>query len=178
VADARHSLPTTIGIAVDGSAVETVAVPPLTRGPLGTTRHVRLPLPTPLRGTHVRLSFASSHPRRTTDWYTGSRVALPVAVAEVHLPGVRPDAFPSTIDTGCRSDLLTIDGRPVPIRITGRTASAVGRQGLDLRTCTGAKLTLTAGPHDLVTAPGRATGLDLDRLVLTTAAWRSSTATA
>jgi hypothetical protein len=175
VADAHHSLPTRIGVSVDGSAVETVAVPALERGSLGTTRHVHIPLPRPLRGNHVRLSFASAHPRRTTDWYTASPVALPVAVAEVHLPGVRPDAFPATVDTGCRSDLLTIDGRPAPIRLTGASAGAVARQGLDVRTCAGAPLTLTAGPHDLVAASGLATGLDLDRLVLTSAAWRSTT---
>jgi hypothetical protein len=176
VADAHHSLPTTIGVSVDGGPVETLRVPPLTRGPLGTARHVHLPLPAKLRGKAVRLTFASAHPRTSTDWYTADPVALPIAVAEVHLPGVTPVRTGRTVDTGCRRDLLAIDGTAVPIRITGTSTDALARQGLDVRTCTGAPLTLTAGPHDLLTASGLSTGLDLDRLVLTTAAWRASSA--
>jgi hypothetical protein len=73
----------------------------------------------------------------------------------------------------CRSDLLTLDGEPVPIRVTGATAAAATLAPLAVERCdptTGeratAPLVLGAGDHELRAAPGADTGVDLDGLVL------------
>ena len=50
-------------------------------------------------------------------------MALPVAVSEVTIDGVAPVAPPAALDTGCRSDLLAVDGVAVPIRVTGDWAA-------------------------------------------------------
>ena len=55
---------------------------------------------------------------------------LPISIAELDFPGVPTPAAPATIDSGCRSDLLTIDGAPFPIEIRG--ASRDARRGLTI----------------------------------------------
>src|SRR5207253_10496346 len=98
-------------------------------------------------------------------------VARPVGVAELGAVGVRATPPPDTFPDGGHTDLLTVDGRPVGIRITGTRDQAEGRRGLAVEACgpdtTG--LTLGAGRHVLRTRVGRDTGIDLDRLVLDSA---------
>jgi arabinofuranan 3-O-arabinosyltransferase len=132
---------------------------------------VRVPLPTTLSGRTVRIEVEGVRARTTTDWYSGTPTALPIALAEVQVPGLGKVQPSSTVDTGCRNDLLTVDGQPVPVRIAGASAAALARGALPITTCDGTPLQLGAGRHLLEAAPGRETGLDLDRLVLRTAAW-------
>ena len=72
----------------------------------------------------------------------------------------------------CRADLLRIDDAPVPVRITGSTAAAVARQPLNIEACdpadpsTTPAIDLAAGDHVVEAAPGIASGVQLDRLVL------------
>lgn len=63
--------------------------------------------------------------------------------------------------TDCRTDLLQIDGLTVPIRVTGAGPVA------ELEAC--GPVTLTAGSHRISARPGADTGIDVDRLVLTSA---------
>jgi hypothetical protein len=65
--------------------------------------------------------------------------------------------------------VLTVDGVAVPVRVTGTVADAVARRPLGVAPC-GPPLTLAAGRHDVRTAVGRDLGLDVDRLVLDSAA--------
>jgi hypothetical protein len=71
----------------------------------------------------------------------------------------------------CRSDLLTVDGTPVWVSVTGSTATALARGPLDVSLCgpdaTG--LTLGSGDHTLLSASGQTVGLDIDQLALTSA---------
>ena len=80
--------------------------------------------------------------------------------------------LPAQIDTGCRSDLLSVDGTPVSTRIVGDQASAVEQRALDLEPCAPASggVTLAAGQHLVRSADGRSTGLDVDSLTLASAA--------
>ena len=64
----------------------------------------------------------------------------------------------------CRSDLVQVDGAPFAIRLVGAPADA--RRGLDVVACTDV-LPLAAGPHTLTTAKGLDTGVDVDRVTLT-----------
>jgi hypothetical protein len=66
-----------------------------------------------------------------------------------------------------------VDGRPLPLRVTGSTAGALAGEPLVVMACDrdSASVRLTAGDHRVETAQGLATGLDLDRLVLRSATW-------
>ena len=67
---------------------------------------------------------------------------------------------------GCRDDLLTVDGTPLAVRVTGDATGAETHRGLALEACDGSALDLTAESHVVSSADGRSTGLDVDRLVL------------
>ena len=85
---------------------------------------------------------------REKDWYSNSYSKAPVAIAELGIPGEQMPAAPTTFDSGCRADLLTVDGRPVPLRVTGSTADAVARKLLTVTSC-GGPVTLSTGDHVL-----------------------------
>jgi hypothetical protein len=101
---------------------------------------------------------------QSTDSFSEDPQTLPVGIAEVGLPVTVP-AGAAAIDTGCRDDLLTVDDRPVAIRITGSAPDAAGGTGVAVEGCD-APLALGAGEHVVRAADGRTTGLDLDQLVL------------
>jgi arabinofuranan 3-O-arabinosyltransferase len=61
--------------------------------------------------------------------------------------------------------LVTIDGRPVPVRITGTPGAAGAVMGLGVAACREG-LRLGAGNHTLTTARGKDAGFSIDRLVL------------
>src|SRR3546814_15106688 len=109
---------------------------------------------------------------RISDWSSD------VCSSDLSLPGVTPAPPPTTIDTGCRDDLVTVDGAPLPVRVSGRSADASAGRGLDLERCSAVALDLAAGSHDVSTAWGRDVGIDVDRLVLRTPRWSSSAASA
>jgi hypothetical protein len=98
---------------------------------------------------------------------------MPVAIAGLGIPGMTMPPPGSSVPATCQTNLLTVDGNPVGVRILGTTAAALNRQGsgLAIQACgpgvdaTGA-LHLGPGPHVLRTTPGQQTGIDLDRLVL------------
>jgi hypothetical protein len=165
VADGRHSVPTRVKVEAGGEARE-VDVPPLADAATEDAvarATVRFP---PVTGTNVRVTVLRARQLSTLDWYSEAPVALPVAVAELGIDGVRAEPPPAALEsTRCRNDLLAIDGLPVPIRIIGTGDAAEQRIGLRIEGC-GAPLALDAGPHELRTLAGRDTGIDIDRLVL------------
>jgi arabinofuranan 3-O-arabinosyltransferase len=78
---------------------------------------------------------------------------------------VRRSGLASTPDPGdaCREDLLEVDGDPVAVRLEPAAGAGAGSTW----TLTGCgPLRLEAGSHRITAAEGRTTGLDLDRLVL------------
>jgi arabinofuranan 3-O-arabinosyltransferase len=107
----------------------------------------------PLTGRRFRVTLDAVRPVTTIDWFSQAPIAMPVAIAELGLP-VAPAAAPPP--TTCRTDLLTIDGDPVPVRLTAGRVEACG------------PLTLGRGDHLLRSALGAASGYDVDQLVLTT----------
>ncbi len=174
VDDDEHSLPTRAVVRVDGTEVATAA---LTTAPTGTgpdgTRLARTSIPVPdgTVGRVVEVVVDRVEARTTTSWHTDRPTVLPVALAEVSVPvgeaPLRVPPLPLGIDTGCRSDLVRVDDRPVAVRIQGNVLDALRGRGLDLRDC--GATTLDAGDRLVATAPGRVTGLDVDQLV-----WRSA----
>ena len=91
----------------------------------------------------------------------------PRLVRRVDLPIARQFAISGTAAlTGaqaapgpeCRGDLLMIDGTAVPVRLTAA--------GQDLRVDGCAPVDLSGPSHEIAAAPGSVSGIDLDRLVL------------
>ncbi|MEX5633970.1 alpha-(1-_3)-arabinofuranosyltransferase domain-containing protein [Parafrankia sp. FMc2] len=217
VADGRHSVPTKIGIVVDGRRVGAVDVPPVTDAPVSSgardaTRTVALSFPA-VTGNTIRLVVEEVRTVTSKDTISGLTTNLPVGIAEIAVPGLdgsaggtgrreaattapgaagtpgatasaangtitaQPAATaqagpsglaaagPQDIPAPCRTDLMTIDGAPVGLQITGSIQGATDRHGLGVRTC-GTPVTLSAGDHVVRTANGALTGLDIDRLLL------------
>ena len=79
---------------------------------------------------------------------------------------------PAAVPTTCYPDLVSVDGRPVDIQISGSTATALANGGLTIRGCGNSSqgITLSAGTHTLTTSTAQATGLDVDALSLGSAA--------
>jgi hypothetical protein len=112
----------------------------------------------------------------TNDWVSDNEIDQPAAVAEIGLPAEPVPALPETFDSGCRTDLVTVDGEPLPVRVTGPTAELMAGRPLPLRVCGDAPVSLSAGDHEVGTAQGRDAGLDVDRVVLRSSAGGGATA--
>ncbi|MCU1374624.1 MAG: coagulation factor 5/8 type domain protein, partial [Actinomycetia bacterium] len=168
VADGFHSVPTRVVITTELGDRRVVDVPAVADGDhRGATALAPISFPA-VRGKTMRLTVDAVRPTITTDWFSGEPLDMPVAIAELGVPGLAPLRL-GAIDAACRDDLLTVDGRPVPVSIQGGTTDAVRRNPLTVTACAGA-LPLSAGDHVLRAVPGLASGFDLDRLVLSSAA--------
>ena len=170
VADGQHSVPTSLEVATERGSVE-VPLPAVADGPApGSVVSVPVHFPA-LTGRHITVTVRTVRLEMTSDYYSGTRIALPLGIAELGIPGVRVPAAPTAIPAPCRSDLLSIDGQPVPVRISGTSAQALAGGPLSLTTCgaDAAGIRLGPGDHDIVAAIGHHTGIDLDQLVLDSA---------
>ena len=167
VADGRHSVPTRIRIEADGTPVATVPVPEVADGAEpGATARVSLPFP-PVQARQLRLVVDGVRRSSVEGADLAPEPSLPVALAEVEQDGVPRQAGPAEVPATCRDDLLRIDGEDVGVRLVGSQDDA--RDGLAVEAC-GSDIDLTAGSHRLEARPGLDTGIDLDRLVLSSGA--------
>jgi arabinofuranan 3-O-arabinosyltransferase len=165
VTDGRHSVPTQLRIRVDGEDLGSVDLPELADGaqPGAVTE---VPINFPAReGTRLDVEIVSAREVTSIDWTAGRPLAHPVAIAELGLPGIGLGPVPERFDTGCRDDLLHIDGVPVSIRLSGSSEDALAGRRLDVEMCTG-EVGLAAGAHEVIAARGVDTGVDLDEVVL------------
>ncbi|HET9732659.1 MAG TPA: alpha-(1-_3)-arabinofuranosyltransferase family protein [Acidimicrobiales bacterium] len=171
VADPEHSVPQEVDVSAGGTT-RSVALPPVAPGPVGTTRTVTVNFPA-VTGSSLRVTFTKVKLTTSLDYYSEQPIALPLAVAEVRFPGLEAGtSTPSQVPGTCRSDLLAVDGRPVPVRLVGSTAAAQQAVNeLSLQTCgsTADGVTLGAGTHTVTTASWQHGGLDVDGLVLDSA---------
>ncbi|MFM8971729.1 MAG: alpha-(1-_3)-arabinofuranosyltransferase family protein, partial [Actinomycetota bacterium] len=171
VADGRHSVPTRLRVTIGGEQ-RLVTVPAVIDGStVGTTREVDVSF-APATGRTVRVAIDAVREVRATRFATSATVVAPVAFAAVDLPGVRPVVLRATVDSGCRDDLLRIDGRSVPVRLRGPLTAADAPSGLSVTPCAPAggadpaAVRLGPGEHTLVTAAGDDVGWSIDRLAL------------
>ena len=172
VTDRLHSVPTALEVLVDGASAGVVATglkadDASAAAPLDSTATVSIPVQA--TGSAFRLVVAEVSERLTRDWYSNTFQPLPVSIAEVRL-GAEPIrlAPPTPVDTGCREDLVSVNGRPTPVRITGSAADAESRRRLNLQGCE--PVTLTPGETLVATTSGADTGIDIDQLVFTSPA--------
>jgi hypothetical protein len=173
VADGEHSIPSSITITTSAGS-RTVTLPDIAPGagrPQGSVTPVTVSFPT-LSGSNVKITINSVQPHQFLDYYSYSQNTDPVGLAEVGIPGVAAETTPATIPVHCYSNLLTIDGQPVDISISGTTKTALSNGGLTIRGCGNAAhgITLPAGTHTVQTSGYTAAGLDIDALTMGSAA--------
>ncbi|HEV2310108.1 MAG TPA: discoidin domain-containing protein, partial [Acidimicrobiia bacterium] len=170
VADGRHSVPTQVRIDAGGES-RTVNLPAVADQP-SQNAAVPAPITFPaLTGNDIRVTITGVRAETTIEYYSDLPTNLPVAIAELGIPGVPRPSVPAAVPSACRSDLLTLDGQPLPVRLVGSTATAVAGGTLQVQACNPdggepAPLHLSAGKHLLRAVPGTTTGIDLDGLVL------------
>src|SRR6202035_1106446 len=88
VADDQHSIPTSLTVAAGGESVR-VNLPSIAPSPKrGTVVTVPVTLPSPLTGTSVRVTVDGVRDTSTQNYYSGSSQSLPVAIAELGIPGL------------------------------------------------------------------------------------------
>jgi hypothetical protein len=167
VADGRHSVPARIRVEAGGQARE-VDLPSIRDGEAENATARATVRFAPVTGDQLRVTVVRARPVMTTDWYSEGPVALPLGLAELGIAGVRATPPPATFPETCRTDLLTIDGRPVGVRVVGTHDQAERRRGMRVEACgpDADGIELDAGPHELRTQPGRDQGIDIDRLLL------------
>jgi arabinofuranan 3-O-arabinosyltransferase len=170
IADGRQSVPTAISVTA-GSKSEQVDLAVIHDGPPGTVVRVRVTLPTPLTGSVIRVTVDSSRTEHTTNYTTQAPQALPIGIAELGIAGLSVAPAPAELPGTCRSDLLTVDGSPVWVSVTGSTVSAVDRDPLAVSLCgpDAVGLPLSAGSHTVLSTPGQSAGFDIDQLALASA---------
>lgn len=171
VADGQHSVPTAVTVSTEnGSRHVALPVVPDGRSP-GATVTVPISFPA-LTGQDITVTFTSVRPETTVNYYSQTPITLPLGIAEVGIPGISIAPPPTDIPSTCRDDLLTIDGRPVDISVTGTSQAALDGSGLTVSLCgpDAGGITLAAGTHVLQATDGHSTGFDLNQLVLDSAA--------
>ena len=119
----------------------------------------------PVSGTRFRLTVEAVRAVSTPDFFSGAPLDLPVAIAELGIPGLRMLPPAPSFATECRDDLVRLGDVAVPVRLTGTAADLERRDGLAVEACS-PLVDLPAGSHELRSASGRRTGIDVDRLVL------------
>jgi hypothetical protein len=165
IADGRHSVPTKVTLEVDGEQ-RTLTVPAIAdRGPETATAKGRLEFPE-VQGRKFRLTIDDVRENRAVMFATASTRLEPVGIAELGVPGLRMPRQPARIPGGCRNDLATIDGQPLPLQVEGTTDAAGAVNGLQVAVCGNRSFSLGPGKHTLSTARGKDAGFSIDRLVL------------
>ncbi|HWW54348.1 MAG TPA: discoidin domain-containing protein, partial [Acidimicrobiales bacterium] len=169
VADGRHSVPTRLRISTSSGNTPAqsvdVAVPPIADlAQPDATAPVRIALPHPLSGTTVRVTVLSVREERTINYLSATPQTEPIAIAELGIAGITQPPATGAMPATCRTDLLTIDGQPVGLRISGSRADALARKPLTVSLC-GQPLALGPGDHVVRAVAGAKDGIDLDRLV-------------
>lgn len=149
--DEFHSVITEVGVQV-GDVDQLIEVPP----PDADGRsQVMLPSAS---GELLVLTVTAIDARVTTDRRYGDPATLPVALAEIE--GLALSMAPAVTAAGCRADLLFVDGVALPLRVD--VESLLSGAFVDAQLCDDLRATLAAGSHDVVSALGSTTGIDVD----------------
>jgi len=162
VTDLYHSVPSVLRVSADGTPLGDFATNlVLSDASQGTLTTIELPVR--VTASQLTIEAIEVTERMTIDWYSHVEHAMPIAIAEVRASNSLQFGPLSDVSARCRTDLVTVDGQPVPVTITGSATDAVDR--LDL-TIAGCEEVESSGDLLLVTAPGSSTGFDLDQIVL------------
>ena len=124
-----------------------------------------------LEGDRISLRIVAIEPSTTIDRRYGDVITLPAAIAEIESPAIARASIDESAtvgsgvgDAGCRSDLLTLDDQPLPLRWDTTIGALLDGRPVATEVCA-APLDLVGGDHT-VRSHTRGAGLTLDRLVL------------
>ncbi len=171
VADGYHSVPTSMRITNGRGQQVNVNLPPIAnRKGRDSTALVPLSFP-PISGMHLRFTFTGVRFVYTKDYYSSAPIAMPLGIASLGIPGVTMPPPPKDIPAVCRKGLVSIDGNPVWLEITGSSSTALSGGGLQFKGCgpDAGGVKLGAGNNTITSANGHASGFNIDRLVLDSA---------
>ncbi|MEO6468790.1 MAG: hypothetical protein ABIP21_06795, partial [Acidimicrobiia bacterium] len=167
VADGRHSTPTRLRIVSNygSSRVVDIAAGAVTDGVRSVTPRFE-----PITGDRFTITLDAVALLQVRG-SNGAPITLPIAIAEMGIPGVQRAAMPAQMPTRCVEQQLRIDGTPFPVRVTGTTADAEQGRALTFAPCDlVSTLALDAGTHQLDASTTRRDGLAFGRMLLTSAA--------
>ena len=170
VADGLHSVPTRITVSTP-TGQATVDLPPLADSSVaGGVVDVPVSFPS-LTGRSIKVAVDSVRIQNTLNYYSQTPIALPIGIAEVGLPGVTAAPVAAQVPFSCRDDLISVDGAPLWVQVTGSTADALDRKALTVALCgpDAGGLALGPGDHTLRTAIGHVAAYDVDQIVLDSA---------
>lgn len=171
--DNEHSVPTELRITTNEGGNVLVHLPAVKNHDRpGAVADMPISFPR-LSGSVIRFTVEAVRQVRTTDWYSEKPIVLPFAIASIGLPGVRftPENPKAQIPRVCRDNLMSIDGKPVWLAVTGTVGAAEDGSGLQISGCgpDAHGIVLGPGTHTVQTVSGQTTGLDLDRLLFDSA---------
>jgi hypothetical protein len=161
--DEQHSRPTQLTLTTADGSVRTVDLPP--GDPVAGRASATIDVDT-FDATSLSATISQIDARTAPEDFSGLPRVLPVGLAEIQLGDVATTS-PSAdeaLDDSCRSDLVTIDGAPVDVRLIGSRGDALARSELQMESCE--PIRLTPGSHRIEAASGNRTGFDIDRVVL------------
>ncbi len=163
--DGRHSLITGISVGRAGETAQELTVGPPDADGISAVL-VSLPVPGERDGSALTITITSIDARTTIDRRFAEPTVLPVSIVEITGQAITA-ATPAVPAPVCRTDLLTIDGSSLDVRIEADdwTELMAGRP-VTLHRCSGGALDLATGTHLVESVDGRDTGLDVDRVVL------------
>ncbi len=153
----NYSLVTAVRL-TQGDRVVELLVPPPDGDGIST-----IDVPDGFAAGPVTIEIAAVTERTTRDRRFGDTVVMPAAITEVG--NIVPSSLPSRFDTGCRDDLVAVDGAPVALSVEGSLAEAFDGAALDTSTCSG-PARLPAGDVAVTGQESRRSGLQVDRIVL------------
>jgi len=119
-----------------------------------------------LSGGAIDLTVTATNGATTTDRRFADRVTLPVGISEITGDGIAATSLPEKFDSGCRSDLITIDGSPIPVRLSGQMLALLSDHDARVDLCGSSQVTVGGGEHFINTLNGLLTGADINQIVL------------
>ena len=168
VNDGHHGLPTTIALS-NGTTSEQItmpAIPPAPNSENGATSAVTVPVAVPLTGTNFSVTIVAKRAPKITDYSLFGPNSLPIGIAELGIPGVTAPTTSSFVNTGCRTDLLQVNGVAVPIAGSGSTADLLNGKGITFSTCSTTPISFQAGANTIIGAKDPSIPLTTDTVAL------------
>ena len=122
-------------------------------------------LPASIDADSMTLRVSGVEPLTTVDRRFGDTVALPFAVVEIESSAIASPGSVAAPATGCRDDLLEVDGAAVPLMVTSADLDALV-QGDAVQVTSCDALPLAPGTHRLDTSIAAGTAITVDRVVM------------
>ena len=119
-----------------------------------------------LSGDAINLTITATNGASTTDRRFADRVTLPVGISEISGIGIAAASLPEQFDSGCRGDLVTIDGVQVPLRLSGDLDALLSDHDAHVDLCGSPQITIGGGEHIIATLNGLHSGADINQIVL------------